>query len=162
MSQIPYVLSGDVKIECGPIVNDDQLIAHLRAEHGNLKKASIHIIESKPCGPPGFEALRIIYIVGKISKFTGPVQRDRSKLRATILDLGVNQEQLAGYFHGDYNGRTEIPAIPGEPGYETGLDDYSSGALRRSMEPLPAHGVVRPCRNISPSRRGAHSHPLKD
>lgn len=44
----PYILNGDVTIEFGPLIGNDQLITSLVTQHKDLKAASIAIINGAP------------------------------------------------------------------------------------------------------------------
>jgi hypothetical protein len=101
-SPSPYVVHGDVIIECGPLVSRDQMVAHLVMQHGGLKAASITIIDGAPRGPPDKDKfsdrpVRMIYVVGNVLRVSGPTQRDRSVLQASVVDLGPSEKQLDKY-----------------------------------------------------------------
>ena len=111
----PFLLTGDFVVEVGPLVNRDQMKADLLFRHGDLKAASIAFVDSSPRGPPDKEFLaarpiRTIYIVGKISKFTGPVQRDESHLDARIVDLGPTETAVDNYIDQYSEWKTKIDA----------------------------------------------------
>jgi len=97
----PYVIHGNVVVEIGPMINRDQLAAQLITQHGDLKYASIKLIDGPPRGPPDSEvsdeSVRTIYVVGQVLKFTGPPQMDSSALRASIIDLGPTQKDWEQY-----------------------------------------------------------------
>jgi hypothetical protein len=98
----PYIFYGDVAIEVETLTSHDQMISSLLTRHGELTNTYIEVVDGAPRGPPDRKTLkkggvRDIYVVGTIRAFKGPIQKDRSLLRASIVDLGPSDDQLDTY-----------------------------------------------------------------
>jgi hypothetical protein len=114
----PFIIHGDVTIEFGPLVNEDALVTRLISQHGDLKAASINVVKGAPRGPPSkskFEDRPVytIYIAGRVSKLSGPTQKGRSTLYASIIDLGPSAAQLDKYIADTSEWYTQVKSIIG-------------------------------------------------
>jgi hypothetical protein len=100
-----YIFVGDLTIEVGDLVSNDQMIASLVLRHGDLKKAAIEVVDGSPRGPPTKgdfrdDQAREIYVLGTVRSVRGPVLRGKSVLNALIIDLGPSPKQLDKYSKG--------------------------------------------------------------
>ena len=114
----PFIIHGDVTIEFGPLVNEDTLVTRLISQHGDLKAASINVVQGAPRGPPSkskFDNRPVftIYIAGRVRKLSGPTQKDRSTLYASIIDLGPSETQLDKYIADTSEWYTQVKSIIG-------------------------------------------------
>jgi hypothetical protein len=143
----PRIIHGDVIVETGPIVDDDELKTQLIARHGNLKEASIDIIDGSPRGPPNkaeflSRPVITIYVVGKILRFSGPQQMGNSLLKASIIDLGPTDKQFSKYerdvkLH-QLQAKAEFERMTGRPGFSP-LDPLHEDYRREPYDTTPKY-----------------------
>jgi hypothetical protein len=146
----PYLIHGDVTIEIGPLVNEDALISRLVSQNGDLKAASIDVVNGAPRGPPSeakFDSRPVysIYVAGRITKFSGPIAKDRSSLYASIIDLCPSSDQLDKYIADAAEWRAQIKSRIGNAvvsedelwDHKAGQDFTVNGSIYdRSRDPL--------------------------
>jgi hypothetical protein len=89
-SRAPYIITGDVEVECGPVVDYDIGNEKLTLENGSLSAAQItfasHSIRGPPYGGNG-ESRRKIYIVGSVKSYSGPSKHGHSQFDTELLEL---------------------------------------------------------------------------
>jgi hypothetical protein len=167
----PYIIQDDVDVEIGPLVSQDLLVTHLRMERGDLKAASIDIIEGAPRGPPTPDEflnrpVRTIYVLGRVRRVSGAKQKDRSVLLASVVDLGPTTEQLDKYIDESNAWQAEIKStldgyqvsddVLWSPQAERGLTLAEAGHPSHPFPPHPTKPVYHP-----PPHPALEDHPVE-
>ncbi len=91
----PYILHGDVDVDCGDLRQNDQGFAKMFVNESSLKAASIDLRTGFIRGPP--YAVRTVYVVGKVKSVHGPEQFGSSRFNAEVLDLRADPIQLKAF-----------------------------------------------------------------
>jgi hypothetical protein len=133
----PYVLHGDVTVEIGPLFNRDELITRLITRHGDLKRANITVVDGAPRGPPRKSDFvnrpaRTVYVVGRVLKFSGPLQKDKSYVAASIIELGPDSQQLDQYIAESSAWRAKVATLEGD--YPVANDLLWSADAEKGLE----------------------------
>jgi hypothetical protein len=91
----PIILYGDVAVDVGPLVGDNQMLSMLVTLNSGIKRFEMVYGASSPRGPPRRAREQHVYIVGTFEHYQGPDQHDRSVLAAGFfdIDLAASSEQ---------------------------------------------------------------------
>jgi len=100
-SLTPYIIYGDVDVDCGTLVEEDAASATAVLNNQFLALLKLDMYQAGPRGPPSPEFMmslgkdkltRTIYVVGHIKSFHGPDQHHRSFMKTFVVDLGGASE----------------------------------------------------------------------
>ena len=173
----PCIIKGDVKIDVGPIAQEDDMAAHIRARDSEVKTVDVLYKPSSPRGPP-LEDSAVVYVIGDVKEFSGPDQFDQSRFLAGV-DLGTSYTEMGERRNDDDVLREEKAfenererweketaekfALPAEQlGRVTGREDLQGLVKERSPGPTEHPvgeafpGGKAPSGEHSAPRRGAH------
>jgi|HubBroStandDraft_6_1064221.scaffolds.fasta_scaffold20049_4 hypothetical protein len=97
----PVVFHGDVHVDVGALTGDDQLRSMIQTRNSELVLLKMDGPEI-PRGPPestdGKGSLQTIYVVGKVTNYSGPPLSGNSKYFAQIFDLSARSFTAGVFF----------------------------------------------------------------